>query len=735
MSGTGPAPLPSLGRPGELLSSGVVTRLHGEVYARLPHGRLVLIGGAGAGKTGAMILLLLAALEWRSSLPDDERARVPVPVWLTLGGWNPVTDSLRAWSVAAMKRDYPALRARDYGTDAAGQLIGSRRVALFLDGLDEMPAEMRALALKRIDEEAKYVRVVITSRPEEYQLAIQTGSLESVAVIELRPVRPDAAAAYLLHGQTGPSRERWERFGAYLRSNPGSVAAAALNNPLTLSLARDAYVNRDPAELTDPARCPIPEAITEHLIEQFLVAAYPSELKRTHAIKRLAWIAWHMETSQDLPWWEIPGWVAAWQLRLARGLAAGFITWLLVTIAVAFTSARTLGPPDDLISGLDLGTAAGLGAGLIAGLVTRLKPRLKDVPADSAKVRGPLIAGIAFSLAVLFSLGYFTDGGLLTGLELLIIFIFLIPFLVGFPGLIVALARRKHRLRTRSPKRPKGPVIERPLVRAINASLVPSAVVGLLDSLEGGIFVGVEAAIWAWLIFGISIGVTFGFWSGRGFGLAGEPQSLTPRWPRWPWLALLPAFPVLIPVLLNSWATPIAESPSATPVATYRADGTTGIIYASAYAIPVGTAAGLVAALNSVAEHSGVKVQVELGIGWGLTLAILTWVVAWLAAGRVPLVILTQLIVGRWKRDHVRFAYFLEDAASRQVLRQAGAVYQFRHAALQTHLVRKYVHTDSKSRPRGRYPLGRIPMASSVPLTEVERLRSGTVSLMLGEPA
>src|ERR1700722_19177364 len=33
--GTGPPPLPDLGRPGQLLGSGGVTRLHDEVYARL----------------------------------------------------------------------------------------------------------------------------------------------------------------------------------------------------------------------------------------------------------------------------------------------------------------------------------------------------------------------------------------------------------------------------------------------------------------------------------------------------------------------------------------------------------------------------------------------------------------------------------------------------------------------------------------------------------------------------
>lgn len=238
VSGAGPVPLPDMGRPGELLGSGVVTRLHDEVYARLPHGRLVLIGGPGAGKTGAMILLLLAALDRRASLANDQRARAPVPVWLTLGGWDPAAISLREWAADTMNRDYPALRAPDYGAAAAGELMRSGRVALFLDGLDEMPPDMRALALKRVNEEARDLRVVITSRPLEWELAMHGTVPEYTAVIELRPVRPEAAAAYLLHGQSGRSRERWQQVGTYLRNNPESVAARALDNPLTLSLAR-----------------------------------------------------------------------------------------------------------------------------------------------------------------------------------------------------------------------------------------------------------------------------------------------------------------------------------------------------------------------------------------------------------------------------------------------------------------------------------------------------------------
>jgi hypothetical protein len=96
---TDPGPLPSDAddqpRAGQVLNAGLVTRLHDEVYARLHHGRLVLIGDPGAGKTGAMILLLLEALQYRQRMPDASRIGVPVPVWLTLGSWDPGVQGLR----------------------------------------------------------------------------------------------------------------------------------------------------------------------------------------------------------------------------------------------------------------------------------------------------------------------------------------------------------------------------------------------------------------------------------------------------------------------------------------------------------------------------------------------------------------------------------------------------------------------------------------------------------------
>jgi hypothetical protein len=249
--GAGPVPLPDLAGQGGLLDSGVVGRLHDEMYARLPHGRLVVLGAPGAGKTGAMVLLLLAALERRALLADEQRKRVPVPVWLTMGRWDPADTSLHEWAVATMNRDHPALRAPEYGPDAAGELLRGGRVALFLDGLDEMPEGVRTQAMRRVNEEARGLRIVLTSRPAEFWHAVQASRPDNTAVIELRPVQVAAAATYLLHGQPRPNRERWEVLGIYLKQYPESVAARALDNPLALSAARDTYAGQDPVVLTD----------------------------------------------------------------------------------------------------------------------------------------------------------------------------------------------------------------------------------------------------------------------------------------------------------------------------------------------------------------------------------------------------------------------------------------------------------------------------------------------------
>jgi hypothetical protein len=128
-------------------------------------------------------------------------------------------------------------------------------------------------------------------------------------------------------------------------------------------------------------------------------------------------------------------------------------------------------------------------------------------------------------------------------------------------------------------------------------------------------------------------------------------------------------------------AIPMAVSPSASAASTYRADLRTGVIGG----LMIGVSGGLAA---------GVAAGVEFGPAFGLEAALVFGLAAglpiWLLTTQVPLVKLTELMLADQGSGRVHFQRLLDEAFSKQVLRQAGAVYQFRHAALQVRLAETY---------------------------------------------
>jgi hypothetical protein len=572
--GTGPPPLPDLVESGEVLGSGVVTRLHDEVYARLPHGRLVLVGGPGAGKTGAMILLLLAALASRAPLGQEDRLRVPVPVWLTLGGWNPDTTTLREWAISTISRDHPFLRARDYGPGAAAALLRGGLAALFLDGLDEMPEGKRGQALRRIDDEARALRVVVTSRTDEYHHASQANRLDNTAVLELRPVRAAAAAAYLLRGQAGRNYQQWQTLAAHLRLKPTSVIAQALDNPLSLSLVRDAYAHGDPAVLVDTVKFTTVESIRVHLIDQVLVTAYPGVHDRIYATRWLAWVAHNMGTNRDLLWWHIPTWIARWQLRLAAAVCFWLCSGTCCALLFWFWFGRFSGGEFASWHGLIYAFGLGLAVGLVAGV--------------------PSVTGVREPRAVIVRWPRWRElSSILLGA-----FVLLIPCFVVV-GVVATLINNQ------------------------DTSTVIFAVGSVVILLSLSAPVG-------WLAFGF----------------------------------------------FNLWAKPMADSPSATAAETYRSDRRASMLNG----LMVGAAIGLTPLLLFALFGSWY-------FGLGLASALLTvGFLAGLARGQFSMLWVAELVLACNGRGRVNFRLLLEDALDRQLLRQAGTVYQFRHAALQDHL-------------------------------------------------
>ena len=144
------------------MDAGVVTDLHA-LYADKKTNKILITGQPGAGKSGALILLLLEALDQRDSVPSDQQYAVPVPVLLTLGDWDPVHETLTNWASKVLERDYGAVFTSG-GDTVYELLLADGRISLFLDGFEEMPEGFWSAARRRIQEAAR-VRVVLTSRP------------------------------------------------------------------------------------------------------------------------------------------------------------------------------------------------------------------------------------------------------------------------------------------------------------------------------------------------------------------------------------------------------------------------------------------------------------------------------------------------------------------------------------------------------------------------------------------
>lgn len=330
------APLPGLSPTvTRQLRGGRLQDLHA-VYGGLGSGRLVIVGEPGSGKTGAAVLLVLAALEYRRRVQPQDRQLVPVPVMFTVDGWDPNTQRAGDWLAARLQETYPLFAGKG-GKAAAAELVKAGRIAVFLDGLDEIAEELRPVALRALSQQA-VVRVVVLARSFEMATAARQGFLEGAAALELRAVGAVAAADYLTRVQLDPPPRGWAELTGRLRREPGSPIAKALSNPLTLTLVRDTYRSSDDIrellDFCDAVGDVSGEEIQDYLLDRVLPAAYtalPGEptprYELEEARRALGCIAARMsqEGTRDLSWWRIPAWAPAAPRVIVTGVAFGVI--------------------------------------------------------------------------------------------------------------------------------------------------------------------------------------------------------------------------------------------------------------------------------------------------------------------------------------------------------------------------------------------------------------------------
>jgi hypothetical protein len=313
------APLPGM-RPVEAghLRGGGLGDLF-KIYAGLDSGRIVILGPPGSGKSAAAMLLLLDALMYRGNLDVESRNQVPVPVIMTLAGWDPRSEPVVDWLAGRLLATYPALAGGPYGRDTARRLIYAGRIAAFLDGLDEIPSALRPLAIRALNSQANF-RVLVLSRSTELGAAVATGHLIGAAAIELQPLSAASAAEYLSRCRPHPLEPAWQCLIDRLRHNDSAVASM-MATPLVLSLVRDAFPDAREIEQVLDLRQSRPAAVVEEiLLGRIVEVAYrhrPGTPAPTYSLAQAQqWLAYlasrlSQEGTHDLAWWQIPCWTSA----------------------------------------------------------------------------------------------------------------------------------------------------------------------------------------------------------------------------------------------------------------------------------------------------------------------------------------------------------------------------------------------------------------------------------------
>ncbi|AUY52848.1 helix-turn-helix domain-containing protein [Streptomyces sp. CB01881] len=286
-----------------------------EVYRRIPSGRLVILGRGGSGKSVLTIRFLLDLL---AAPAADDR----VPVIFSLGSWDPTATALRDWLIDLLLRDHPHLVQRvSSGSTLAAALVDADLVLPVLDGFDEIAEGLRPDALEALN--ATSMPLVLTSRREEFAEAVHTAGTPLVwaAGVELADLTPGDLADYLPrtsrpvnargdspgdahrvaregtreatrgtagghaggHGaETGRTGDRntWDAVleALHTQDTPaGRNLAEVLSTPLMVILARTIYSENpaaDPAELLDTTRFPTGHALEEHLLAGFVPTVY-----------------------------------------------------------------------------------------------------------------------------------------------------------------------------------------------------------------------------------------------------------------------------------------------------------------------------------------------------------------------------------------------------------------------------------------------------------------------------
>lgn len=378
--------------PGEPLTfthSSAAIRPLTEAFRELPCQRLVITGGPGTGKTTLAVQLLRELL---ATLEPNE----PVPVFLSLSGWDPsMQPRLQDWLATELNQTCTALRAISHNVTAA--LAAQGRILPILDGLDEVDPRCRTAIITALNR-TWTGGLVLTSRRAEYRDALADAQDVLKGALAIAPLSLTSRDASDYLRKTLPSKPapEWREILTNLNSGNAPHLAEVTASPLGLWLVRTVYVDarRDPTSLTDGTFADS-AVLRAHLLDELIWAVVrsrrplhgrcditakapsrPIRAHNPHDLHRwLTTLAEYMRArdTRDLRWWVMPqdAFSTRRTVRFIAGMMVGLILATVTGLLIQF---------NEMVDLLGLGTTTIVVCGVMAGLAIGVGLELHSPP-------------------------------------------------------------------------------------------------------------------------------------------------------------------------------------------------------------------------------------------------------------------------------------------------------------------------------------------------------------------
>jgi len=475
-------------------------------YRQVNH-QLLILGAPGAGKTTVMLDLAESYLDLA-----EEDAAIHIPVIFTLSSWPGKETPFEDWLVSEMRVRY----GDDIIDKVARYWLEHNEIALFLDGLDELPEDRRSDAVAAIEafrNSAIGRWFVVCSRSAEYgALANRFTELDSV---EIEPITSAQIQGYLAEVQGEIIQPRIAKLDNTI--NADTTLQEVADTPLMLNvmlLAADAveWSMLPTDEGADAVRSVIYDAyIEEMLIRPRTGAQYAAE----ETLKWLQWLAQKMvEHNQTLfllermnrSWFKNKEDSFFWVVTIWLYFAVDYL--LLVVLS------------RQLLVGQDAGSAAeavSARVGELIWMVLALKVGLRDVEVKEQirlnfslnRQRGSLFTGLAAGLAA--GIRYGPMMGLISVLIVwLMSELIFVPIAEPNSGLLVRSSSLDQSSRSSQPNY----AIRRSLRNGLSFGLIGGLSLGLSFGLFGGLAGGLSFGLFAGLSFGLFGGLICGLSAG-----------------------------------------------------------------------------------------------------------------------------------------------------------------------------------------------------------------------------